>query len=44
MIKVTDNIFKRKHLKDIQKRYEYMIKQYKQVLDRIEQEMENREE
>ena len=44
MIKVTDAIFKRVHLKNIQKRYDYVLKQYRQVLDRIEQEMENNEE
>ena len=44
MIQVTDKIFQRLHLKDIQKRFEYVQKQYKLVLDRIEQEMENNEE
>ena len=44
MINVTDKIFQRVQLKDIQLRFDYVQKQYKLIVDRIEQEMENRAE
>jgi hypothetical protein len=44
MIAFTDKIFQRVQLKNIQARFDYVLKQYKLVVDRIEQEMENRAE
>ena len=44
MIKTTDQIFQRVHLKVIQRKHNYVSKQYKLVVDRIEQEMETKAE